>query len=130
MTISEQDAKDIQYVCGENYPNCFDVTLEKPNGEIVLILDWTGAKNWDELIDMCKRGASKKYGFRIKNILSYQERTMKYTVVFYNEAGGIIEKQGFNSLRKARKYGNDNNNRFSAHSWLIYDIKGNPLEWH
>ena len=71
MTKSEKQALDIKQWCGQDFPISFDV-VTKQNGETDYIEDWKGAKDWDALLSMCRRGANKRHGFRIEEITNYE----------------------------------------------------------
>lgn len=87
MTNSEKDVITIRRWCGSDFPVCFDVTIEDEETPFECgLLDteiaggkenerpesYAVAENWDELLDMCKRGAINRHGFRITAVHNYQ----------------------------------------------------------
>lgn len=94
MTNSEKDVIAIRRWCGSDFPVCFDVTIEDGGFPFVgesLDTEIAGGKenereesyavaeNWDELLDMCKRGAINRHGFRITAVHNYQA---SYPIVY------------------------------------------------
>lgn len=85
MTNSEQDVLAIRKWCGSDFPICFDVVIQDEEfGELITTeiaggeknyiehQSYAVANNWDELLDMCKRGAMNRHGFRIVSVFNYQ----------------------------------------------------------